>query len=290
MWASRAVAIGAVLACVVPGAAAAQGGSTVPDRSTYSFTMPAGSRPTLGLTIRGEPAREDSLGALVVAVSPGGPAARAGLRAGDVVTRVNGQPLSAKVALRSPLLTGRESPAMRMIVLTSGLSVTDTVALEYTRGSARRTLRLVPERLPAEVELRQRFEQRWPEARFYEALPSRTSEAVASRALAGELTRMRVVLGSPLGDVQLAPLNDQLGRYFGTDDGVLVLNVPDGTPLPLEGGDVILRVDGRAPDDPMHLLRILRSYGPGEEFRLEIMRERRRRTVTSTVPAAEPTR
>ena len=56
--------------------------------------------------------------------------------------------------------------------------------------------------------------------------------------------------------------------------------------LSLRGGDVVIRVDGRTPEGPAHLLRILGSYGPGEELRLEIFRDRKRRTVTGTIAAA----
>ena len=77
-----------------------------------------------------------------------------------------------------------------------------------------------------------------------------------------------------------------LGRYFGTESGVLVISVTRNSALSLRGGDVVLRVDGREPESPAHLLRILGSYGPGEELRLEIFRDRKRRTVTGTVAAA----
>jgi S1-C subfamily serine protease len=89
--------------------------------------------------------------------------------------------------------------------------------------------------------------------------------------------------GSPLGRLELAPLNADLGRYFGTDDGVLVISVPTDSALGLKGGDVVLRVDGREPSGPSHLLRILRSYEAGESFKLDIMRDRKRQTVTARV-------
>ena len=38
------------------------------------------------------------------------------------------------------------------------------------------------------------------------------------------------------------PLNPDLGSYFGATDGVLVINVPQGSTLGLKGGDVVLNV------------------------------------------------
>jgi S1-C subfamily serine protease len=40
-------------------------------------------------------------------------------------------------------------------------------------------------------------------------------------------------------------------------------------------------VDGRKPSSPAHLLRILRSYDRGESFKLDILRNRKRETVTA---------
>ena len=54
----------------------------------------------------------------------------------------------------------------------------------------------------------------------------------------------------------------------------------DGT-LGLKGGDVVQAVDGRKPLGPAHLMRILRSYDRGETFKLDVLRNRKRETVTA---------
>ena len=90
---------------------------------------------------------------------------------------------------------------------------------------------------------------------------------------------MPFLYGSPLADLELAPLNPDLGQYFGTESGVLVISVPPESRLGFKGGDVILTVDGRKPESPSHLLRILRSYGDTEGFKAEVLRNRKRVTV-----------
>jgi hypothetical protein len=40
-------------------------------------------------------------------------------------------------------------------------------------------------------------------------------------------------------------------------------------------------VDGRKPANPSHLLRILRSYDRDESFKIEVLRNRKRETVTA---------
>ena len=90
--------------------------------------------------------------------------------------------------------------------------------------------------------------------------------------------------GSPWGDLEVVSLNPDLGEYFGTKEGVLVVKAPADSSLPLKGGDVILSVGGRKPTSPSHAMRILRSYEPGETVALDIMRKQKRVTVSWKVP------
>jgi hypothetical protein len=109
------------------------------------------------------------------------------------------------------------------------------------------------------------------------------------RMLVGDFTdddmgpgdRFEFLANGPLGDLDLAPLNPDLGQYFGASDGVLVISAPPDSALGLKGGDVVLAVDGRKPAGPSHLLRILRSYETGENFKLDILRNHKRETVTA---------
>jgi hypothetical protein len=87
-----------------------------------------------------------------------------------------------------------------------------------------------------------------------------------------------------LGDLELATLTSQLGHYFGTEKGVLVVRGPEGGTLNLKDGDVILSVDGREATSASHVTRILASYMPGEKVTLHIVRERKTLDLQSTVP------
>jgi S1-C subfamily serine protease len=64
---------------------------------------------------------------------------------------------------------------------------------------------------------------------------------------------------------------------------VLVIRAPSDSKLRLKGGDVVLSVDGREVATPAHLIRVLRSYEPGESFRLELLRMKKRETVQGTI-------
>ena len=88
----------------------------------------------------------------------------------------------------------------------------------------------------------------------------------------------------PFGDLELVPLTAKLGKYFGTDQGLLVVRVPQEAKLQVEEGDVILDIDGRKPASPSHAMRILSSYQSGEKIKLGILRDHKRLTLDTTAP------
>jgi hypothetical protein len=88
----------------------------------------------------------------------------------------------------------------------------------------------------------------------------------------------------PFGDLELVPLTAKLGKYFGSDQGLLVVRVPQQSKLQVEEGDVILDIDGRKPSSPSHAMRILSSYQGGEKIKLGILRDHKRLTLDTTAP------
>lgn len=84
--------------------------------------------------------------------------------------------------------------------------------------------------------------------------------------------------------LEFATINEDLGAYFKTERGVLVLRAAEDNAYQLQAGDVILAVDGEAVDTPAELLRVLRRAEPGTELRLDIKRDRRSRTLDVTMP------
>ena len=94
-----------------------------------------------------------------------------------------------------------------------------------------------------------------------------------------------VLLTGPLSDMELVKLTPQLGRYFGTDAGVLVVRAPPHGTLGLRDGDVILSIGGRRPIDSSQVIRILDSYDPGQKIALRVMRMHREIDITTALPA-----
>lgn len=241
----------------------------------------------LGIKVNLEARETDSIGAYVDAVTPGGPAAKAGIRSGDIITSVGGTSVLSRGAA-SDRGDGRSLPGLRLIELAAQLEPNDTVEVEYRRGGERHAASVVTEDErdfvfeggPGSRPFTMRYfrrgpgDVRLPAAEFLEEMG--TSPAYRE-----------FFSGSPLARLELAPMNEELGRYFGTSEGVLVISAPADAGLGLRGGDVVLAVDGRKPMGPGHLLRILRSYERGETFKVDVLRQRKRETVTARLGERE---
>ena len=110
----------------------------------FSVFSWSGNRGRIGVVVKTEPnAGEDKIGARIEAVTPGGPAEKAGLKAGDIITRFNGTPLGG-VASEDEEASG---PGMKLIELARALDPGDTAQVEYRRGTANSKASIVAEDL-----------------------------------------------------------------------------------------------------------------------------------------------
>jgi len=227
-----------------------------------------GRRPRLGVLLKSEESRgTDSLGVVIDGVTPSGPADKAGLKAGDIITNVNGESL----AMRSSRWRERTSPSRRLIEWTRDLKDGDTVKVEYRRGEEKRTATVIAKDLPADG---------FAYGFSTDSLPFKFE--MDPMALGDMFTRMR---GGWL-DMELVALTPELGEYFGTTQGVLVVRAPRDGAINLKSGDVILKIGDRSAGSPQQALRILHSYEGGETVQFEVMRQKKRITVSGKVPEA----
>lgn len=206
-------------------------------------------------------------GVEVLSVSPGSAADDAGMRAGDVITAVNGESLTAE---------STKEANMRLLDFMKGIEGGDELDLEYMRngnlGKVQIEPRVVEEHAFA-----------WtPDGRGF-AMPQMPEIHVSPEAV----ERFRFSFGGyrgSWGDMEVVELTKGLGRYFGADSGLLVISAPVSNAYQLQEGDVILKIDGRSPSSVNHCMRILGSYQPGEKLVLNIMRDKQQETIEVEIP------
>jgi S1-C subfamily serine protease len=239
-------------------------------------------RAHLGMNVNLRAGDTDRFGALINSVSPNGPADRAGIRSGDIIVVLNDESLLDDEHVVTAE-DGSSIPGLRLIALASKLDPHDTINVELRRDNRTRQLSLVTESWPTMVR-----EWTTPEGEWGVQFGQDSLVVDFEKAMPRVRTRVlspggNLFFSDPLFDLELAPMNVELGSYFGTSSGVLVISVPEGSGLGLKGGDVVLAVDGRTTDNPSHLHRILRSYQSNEGFELSIMRNQSRMTVRGTL-------
>jgi len=213
----------------------------------------------------------DKVGARIEGITPGGPAEKAGLKAGDVVTRFNGTALAGAASDDDQ----DSGPGMKLIELARQLEPGDTAQVDYRRGTDTRKATLVAEDLGARGFAEMPDMGRALEERLMPEMGMAPGNA------------FEFAFGSPWGGIELVKLNPDLGDYFGTREGVLVVSAPEDSALALKGGDVITAIGGRKPTSPMQAMRILRSYDPGETVTIDVLRKQKRVTVSWKVPESE---
>lgn len=265
------------------------------------------ARPRFGITVDTRPRDSDKYGAYVTAVTPGGPADKAGVRSGDIITKLAGKSVTAQ---------GDATPGLRLIEMIGSLEMNKAVEIELRRGKDTKTLKITPAddesffagtmdsaraaygfmipriagRVMADSSLQHAFTFEMPSvtsrpsaagSQFEEAF-SVSGEPVSWRN--GGSFSFTTAMRGPLASLEMAPLNSGLGSYFGATDGVLIINAGEKQELGLLPGDVVTAVDGRKVTNPGQLMRILRTYDTGEEFKLQIMRQKKADTITGKMP------
>ena len=252
-------------------------GRTTPRARTRVETGPFGvfsfsdNRGRIGVVVKTDAdAADDKVGARIEAVTPGGPADKAGLKAGDIITRFNGTALGGATTEEDQA----SGPGMKLIELARALDPGDTVQVDYRRGSENRKASIVAE----DVSWNGSIHVDGGELHEMGEMP----HVFEKLELPGR--GFAFAFGDAWGGIELVSLNPDLGEYFGAREGILVVRASEDSTLPLKGGDVIVAIGGRKPTSPMHAMRILRSYDEGETVSIEVLRKQKRSTLTWKVP------
>jgi S1-C subfamily serine protease len=212
------------------------------------------ARALLGISID---TGEGQGGARVMNVSPGGAAAEAGIKQGDVVTSIAGEDLARD---------GNPGRALveKMRQLDPGLKV----QVGVLRDGRKMSFDVTPRPAPA---------GRANRPFNIPVMPPRGPRGWGPDGPGA----MR------LHGIEFATLSERLGSYFGVKSGVLVVRAGSQSAFRLQDGDVILSIDGREATSAQHAARILRSYQAGEKLTVRLQRDRKAQTLEVTAPGGD---
>lgn len=239
-------------------------------------------RGRIGVTIDLRPdVARDTIGARVSGVTPGGAADRAGVQTGDIITRLNGTRLVADNSRDDD--DERSRPGMRLINLASRLEEGDTVRLDIRRDNRNLTLTFAADRTDMD-QIVERLRIPGNGTMFMRPFGGPSAGSMMEMPRGGTMRVM--VSGNGFGDLELVKVTPQLAAGLGISEGLLVVAVDSASTLNLQPGDVITGIGGRRPTSPVHAMRILSSYDAGEAVSFDVMRQRRRATVSGRIPEA----
>jgi serine protease Do len=220
-------------------------------------------------------------GVVVDSVDPGGPADKAGVKAGDVITEFDGERVRS-VRQFSRLVT--ETPGGR------------AVAVAISRNGQRSTMTVTAEERGWNDDFSMRLLDLRNTARL--ARPALPPEPPAAprppRAAPPAPAAPFGIFVSPrrLG-VSLETLDDQLAQYFGVKEGVLVKSVTADSAAEKAGikaGDVITSVNGRQVYEASDVTRALDRMENTDEFTIEVMRDKKAQTLKGKLEARSRSR
>ncbi len=255
-------------------------------------------------------------GARIAAVTPGGPAAKAGLKAGDIVRSVHGRNVASPDDLVAALRGIQKGQAVNVGYLRDGRSAAAAVvADELTRREVfefdSRTMQpgstLTADAFVGSLDgevmaINRHTDDRGKSVERITRIERETGpdRRNGRNGSDGEAFFVPECMGDPLScsrelmrrsfrfsGLSLSTLDADLGRYFGTTQGVLVMRSINALPG-LRSGDVIQAVDGKTINTPRDVMKTLYQSTTGDKVTLRVLRNRASQDIEITVPEGRP--
>jgi serine protease Do len=246
-----------------------------------SVQMFGGRDVQIGVTIRdleGDQARTKT-GAVVSDVREDSPAAKAGIKDGDLIVEFDGERVRSARHLSRVVGETAAGRPVRVVVEREGrrmdLQVTPDAGSALSGGDFR--FRRLPGR---------EFEFNGPNFRFDGPEMRELLEEHGHGDAGAPDVMMRHGRGR-LG-IGIEDLSPQLAEYFGTKDGVLVTSVEPESPAAkagLKAGDVITAVGETTVSTPSDLTRAVRRAGEGAELSITYTRDKKSGTAKAKIEA-----
>lgn len=290
-WQTAAAAAALAAAAGIGAAVAPVGHAQATARAPRALEVLGGRGSQIGVSIRD--VRDDdkaAQGVVVEDVSAEGPAEKAGIRKGDVITEFDGERVRS---VRQFTRLVQETPAGRKaqaVVLRNGQRV--TVSVEPREGSAFSVFRDFD---GGRVfgDLGRDFEFAMPAPPAPPARPGIPAPP-APPAPPSVPDFQSFIWRSPNGlGITVNDLSSQLADYFGVKDGVLVTAVSDNSVAAkagLKAGDVITSLNGGPVTEPSDLRRRVQRLNDGDEITIGIVRDKKPQTLKGKYESSRATR
>lgn len=231
-------------------------------------------------------------GVAVERVSESSPAAAAGIQAGDVIVRFNGEEVTSTRKLTRLISEVAPDHQVRVTILRGGSEQEITATLgkrpmpkfeggNFTFSTPGPMGGFDLEKLGKLPELKEFPQMKdFPKGEMPKAFSIPGGEGQVFTWRAGE--------GRQIG-VGVTPLSKQLAEHFGVEGGVMINDVRENSPAAkagLKAGDIIVEVDGKAVKGDLDLIRAINGKKEGD-VTLTIVRDGNRQTVTVTPEASK---
>ena len=262
----------------------------VPPAAELHAMISMGSRSYLGVNVKEidsnrskELGLSDEHGVEVTQVEENTPAAKAGLKVGDVVLDYNGQRIEGTEQFVRMV---RETPLGRQVKLNvhrqgTTMSLTTTIAARQLKVISSDAMRSAQDARKQAEKAREKVKEQIEKAKEqFERFQTDTPRAYMGWN------------NAPLG-VEAESLSDQLASYFGVKQGVLVRGVKKDSAAEKAGikaGDVIVKVDGKEVATPREVSSQVRVARTKKTLSIQLMRERKDVSVEVTLPEPEQPR
>ena len=217
-----------------------------------------------GLDITSERAKalnlKEERGVEVSSVAEDGPAAKAGIKAGDVVLEFDGQPVQGTTQFQRMV---RETPVGRQVKITvwrNGATQTVTATVGENKGNMISS----------------------DDGNWNFSMPTMPPMPDMN------MPRMQIFSQNPMLGIEGESLGqqEQLAEFFGVQEGVLVRMVKKGSPAEkagLKAGDVITKIDDSKVTSTAEITRTLRTLKSKKTFTLTVTRNKKEIPLTVTM-------
>ena len=221
-----------------------------------------------GLDITSERAKalnlKEERGVEVSSVAEDGPAAKAGIKAGDVVLEFDGQPVQGTTQFQRMV---RETPVGRQVKITvwrGGATQTVTATVGENKGNMITS----------------------DDGNWNFSMP--TMPPMPPMPPDMNMPHMQIFSQNPMLGIEGESLGqqEQLAEFFGVQDGVLVRMVKKGSPAEkagLKAGDVITKIDDSKVTSTAEITRTLRTLRSKKTFTMTVTRNKKEMPLTVTM-------